>query len=93
MTQNPGKTYIQSNPLHRNDSFKTKVPIINLPLNMVAVFGCLGGAIVTILNLLYKISDGGVGKNGSSVAVSLNGHPILTCLLQTNMYQYFRCLA
>lgn len=37
---------------------------------MVAVFGCLGGAIVTILNLLYKISDGGVGKNGSSVAVS-----------------------
>lgn len=40
---------------------------------MVAVFGCLGGAIVTILHLLYKISDGGVGKNGSSVAVSYIG--------------------
>lgn len=72
--------------------WSSQVPIVNLPLNMFTVCFCLGGAVITILNLLYKISDGGIGKNGSSVADTSILSPAgpLSIMLATSIMIYLK---
>uniref|UniRef100_A0A8D0H5H6 Uncharacterized protein n=1 Tax=Sphenodon punctatus TaxID=8508 RepID=A0A8D0H5H6_SPHPU len=48
----------------------SKVPLIDLSMKSLPVFGIVSGAIYSCWNYFRVILGGGVGKNGSTIAVS-----------------------
>lgn len=58
------------------------MPIIGLKLYVFPIMGIIGGALYSCYNYFHVILNGGVGKNGSTVAVSQHApntkHPELT---------------
>lgn len=50
--------------------FSAKVPLVGLELKFFAVFGILCGTALSFFNYFRVIFGGGVGKNGSTIAVS-----------------------
>ncbi|XP_034019073.1 cholinephosphotransferase 1 [Thalassophryne amazonica] len=48
--------------------WQTTVPVLGLKLYMFPVMGIIGGAVLSCRNYFHVILNGGVGKNGSTVA-------------------------
>lgn len=46
-----------------------KIPILEIKLKIVPVLGVVGGLIFSCSNYFHVILHGGVGKNGSTIAV------------------------
>lgn len=47
------------------------MPIIGVKMYVFPILGIIGGALYSCYNYFHVILNGGVGKNGSTVAVSL----------------------
>lgn len=47
-----------------------QLPVIGLKMYIFPILGIIGGALYSCYNYFYVILNGGVGKNGSTVAVS-----------------------
>lgn len=52
-----------------------KVPLLDLELKFFAVIGILCGTALSFFNYFCVIFGGGVGKNGSTIAVSYSKNP------------------
>lgn len=52
-----------------------KVPLLGLELKFFAVIGILCGTALSFFNYFRVIFGGGVGKNGSTIAVSCSKNP------------------
>lgn len=48
----------------------TQVPVLGVNLQTFPIIGIIGGFLYSTYNYFYIILNGGVGKNGSTVAVS-----------------------
>lgn len=48
----------------------TQVPVLGVNLQTFPILGIIGGFLYSTYNYFYVILNGGVGKNGSTVAVS-----------------------
>jgi len=61
----------------------TQLPVLGVNLQTFPILGIIGGFLYSTYNYFYIILNGGVGKNGSTVAVSALqqclGHYSLCC--------------
>lgn len=48
-----------------------QLPVVGFKMYVFPIIGIVGGALYSCYNYFYVILNGGVGKNGSTVAVSL----------------------
>ncbi|NXU64419.1 CHPT1 Cholinephosphotransferase, partial [Horornis vulcanius] len=62
-----------------------KVPLLGLELKFFAVIGILCGTALSFFNYFRVIFGGGVGKNGSTIAVSSDRHVSVRWLKQSSL--------